>query len=613
MKKLVQAGWELSVEGFVETESETKSWKLYSVNSFHDDHGILERRDYFENKSPKILNIRRILSVFEISGRPTRILYQKSAWCRENKTTDCPAKTPLFISSRGARTTADFNPFVIIETDEGQCAFHLMPVGDWEIGVNSTPDGIIRISMGLSSENLNLKVSPFQMITLPAILVHNSSSKDEYENAESLHGYLNSRHFRHRGRIPVPYNSWFFDFDKFTSKDLREQADRAFELGMEAFIVDAGWYGPSNDDWARAAGDWREKTSGAFLGRMKDFSDYIISKGMRFGLWIEPERFCAGVPALFENPGFFIEAGEGNHYPRLDDPKAAGFIYLTISRLITEYNVGWLKLDFNFSLGGDPSGSNFYYYIKGLHSLMDRLRADFPNVILEGCESGAMRFGHETAKRYDVHFLSDNVNPADALGIFKGALLRMPPSIIYKWIVLREIAGIPQYGRPLTEAPGRLITPRGATWESFESFDISFMCCLAVSGHPGFSGDLRGLSKENSEILRKYIGFYKEYGDFISNCSAYLYGGNGGDCDPGWVSYRFESPGRDENLLFCFRLSSEKPIFSLKLKGLDESRDYSIRDVFGVERTITGRAIAEGLPVRVEKNFSALLLIVKPA
>ena len=72
------------------------------------------------------------------------------------------------------------------------------------------------------------------------------------------------------------------------------------------FVVDAGWYGPEADDWWSQAGDWRERQSAAFGGHMQAFADEVALAGLGFGLWMEPERFGAGVPIRQEHPEWFL-------------------------------------------------------------------------------------------------------------------------------------------------------------------------------------------------------------------------------------------------------------------------------------------------------------------
>ncbi len=332
------------------------------------------------------------------------------------------------------------------------------------------------------------------------------------------------------------YNSWFYDFDRFLVDDLERQAAAAKELGVEIFVIDAGWYGPSHDDWSKAAGDWREKTDGAFFGDMKGFSEYVKSLGMGFGLWIEPEKVCSGIPVLEEHPDWFIKAGQGIYYPDLARIKPGKYIEDVINSLIKTYSVAWLKLDFNFPLANDPYKSNHHLYMKGYYKMIDNLRSSHPGVIFEACQSGAMRADLESIRHFDTQFLSDTVYPRDIVRIFKNALYRTSPSLLFKWVVLRQIRGVPRYGIPLSESPGSIIVPIGPTWNEFTGCDMMTLCCLFYLGSTGLSGDLDSLDENNRKILKKHILNYKKYIQGTKTTILPV------DTDePGWTIFRVEN------------------------------------------------------------------------
>ena len=67
---------------------------------------------------------------------------------------------------------------------------------------------------------------------------------------------------------------------------LLRQADRAAELGIEVFEVDAGWHG----DFAATVGDWRDVDRTKFPDGLEPLAEHVRKLGMDFGLWFEPEK-----------------------------------------------------------------------------------------------------------------------------------------------------------------------------------------------------------------------------------------------------------------------------------------------------------------------------------
>ena len=79
---------------------------------------------------------------------------------------------------------------------------------------------------------------------------------------------------------------------------------KATGLPLDTYWVDAGWYGPPGTrcadkrtpDWAYYVG-WYEPDVSRYPNGMREVSDYSRANGMRFVLWLEPDRAVVGSPA----------------------------------------------------------------------------------------------------------------------------------------------------------------------------------------------------------------------------------------------------------------------------------------------------------------------------
>ncbi|MCW1043127.1 alpha-galactosidase, partial [Streptococcus anginosus] len=86
---------------------------------------------------------------------------------------------------------------------------------------------------------------------------------------------------------PVLINNWeatYFDFDE---DKLVSIAKKAFDVGIELFVLDDGWFGNRENDCA-GLGDWYVNPKRLPEG-ISSLSEKIRSFGMKFGLWFEPE------------------------------------------------------------------------------------------------------------------------------------------------------------------------------------------------------------------------------------------------------------------------------------------------------------------------------------
>ena len=106
----------------------------------------------------------------------------------------------------------------------------------------------------------------------------------------------------------VTYNTWFIYGTTIAEDAMVAEMDRAASLGVELFVIDAGWYagaGENSDfDFESGLGSW-EADPDRFPSGLASLSDYAHGVGMKFGLWVEPERVAF---STVDSPGLAREA-----------------------------------------------------------------------------------------------------------------------------------------------------------------------------------------------------------------------------------------------------------------------------------------------------------------
>ena len=115
-------------------------------------------------------------------------------------------------------------------------------------------------------------------------------------------------------------------------------------MGIEAFMIDAGWFGEKGA-WSENIGEWKESKTGALNGRLKEISEQVRACGMKFGLWFEPARVSEKCGLRKEHPEYYIDGMLLN----FASDAAREFITERISDCIKRYDVGWVKFDFNIT------------------------------------------------------------------------------------------------------------------------------------------------------------------------------------------------------------------------------------------------------------------------
>jgi alpha-galactosidase len=441
---------------------------------------------------------------------------------------------------------------------------------------------MVVLELGLGDEDLRLRLEPGEALELPEILIQPLPGGEPHLNAHRFQAYTLENLFQARQITPpVIYNTWFDRFDHLDRDRLQRQVEAARQVGCEAFVVDAGWFGPDTIGWSQAVGDWREKTGAAFYGKLSEFARQVRQAGLGFGLWMEPERFHRSVPICLLHPEWFIRI-PATDMCRIDLEQAEAYGYLKgeICRLIDRYELAWMKVDFNFDFGWDATGAEMLPYYQNWYRLIDEIHQKYPGTFIEGCSSGGLRSDLTALRHFDGHFLSDTVNPVDMLRITQGALLRMPPGKITRWAVVRG-AGDLTPGTASPENPpqaDRLIGPRQADWGQFQNLDLDFAVLAAFPGILGLSGDLAGLPVAVKQRLKAWVEIYKQYRSFILSSTARLF-------EPpqslenrnGWIRFQLEQPGSRESLLLAYRLLRSSPSKLFRLRGLDPHQAYLVR------------------------------------
>lgn len=586
--------------------------------------GIWSRQDTLTNRGTEPVTVFKFLARFVFTPGAYELYCQECRWSNENRGgwTTLEHGT-LELACEQARTCLGSTPYLYVRDKDRQTgvAFHLLPVGNWLIRIRRQPIGpdatpFLVVEAGQRIEDLKMVVGPGESVAAPEILIQAGPEGQPHLAAPRLHRYVLPRYFAQaKTAAPLVYNTWFDWFDVLSLDRMRSQLAAAKDLGCEVFTIDAGWFGAGEGDWARQTGDWREKRDGAFHGNMKAFADEVRAAGLGFGLWMEPERACFDVPPVKDHPEYFVR-GPGAYYPKLYDPKAREYIFGEICRLVETYQLAWMKIDFNNAFGVDPSGTEFHRYYLAWYDLMEMLKRKYPATFFEGCASGGMRLDLNALRHCDGHFLSDTVNPIDALRIFQGAALRLPPGRFTLWTALRAIGNqVALYPPTGLNAPTSVITPCGATWEPSVMVDPEFAVAPCLTGMLGFTGDLAGLPPEVRAVLKRAVAFYKKWREYTSGAVCHLLTPPARKEDrTGWLGLQLQHPENPANLVFAYRLDEFCGTHHFCLRELPPDQRYEIRTLGRSEtRTCTGRELTgNGLVVELPNRFRAAVMEIVP-
>ncbi|MFF6786228.1 alpha-galactosidase [Streptomyces sp. NPDC012510] len=379
-----------------------------------------------------------------------------------------------------------------------------------------------------------------EFTTVPAVLALGAGLDDALGALTAYRRAVRRPHPDHEG-LPVVFNDYMNTLmgDPTTEK-LLPLIDAAADVGAEYFCIDSGWYDDSVDGgWWDSVGEWlpsprrfpgdvgqragsadgadgtagTDSAEGAGSAEGADSAeganraegaddgiravlDRIRERGMVPGLWLEPEVVGVRSPVAAELPpeAFFQRDGvrlteQGRHQLDLRHPAARAHLDKTVDRLVGEWGVGYLKLDYNIVVDpgttapGDLSPGagllgHAHAYLDWLSGVLDR----YPGLVVENCASGGMRMDGATLAVAQLQSTSDQQDPLRYPPIAAAAPTAVPP----------EQGAVWAYPQP--DHPDDLIT---------------FTLGTALLGRIHLSGHLNRMSEQQLGLVRDALVTYR--------------------------------------------------------------------------------------------------------
>lgn len=314
----------------------------------------------------------------------------------------------------GGRSSDQWLPFFNLEMEKFGVITAIGWSGEWACRYERNA-GRLRVTAGMAKTHL--KLHPGEEIRTPRILQFLWQG-DRIEGHNALRRFLLARHSpMHRSkRVQAPFTIAHWGGMKTQGHLERIAVYRKQRLPLEYYWIDAGWYGlnstysPSEHagDWALHVGDWRVNPRAHPKG-MKPISDAARKAGMKFLLWVEPERAIWGTNWTKEHPDWFLgqRANGANVLLNLGNPAALKGVTEMVSAMIRDNRIACYRQDFNmvplpYWQGNDAPdrvGMTEIGHITGLYKFWDTLLMRHPGLVIDNCASGGRRIDLETIQR----------------------------------------------------------------------------------------------------------------------------------------------------------------------------------------------------------------------
>ena len=369
-------------------------------------------------------------------------------------------------------------------------------------------------------------------------------------------------------------NSWEGVYFNVNQEGMDQMMKDMSAMGGELFVMDDGWFGdkyPRNDD-KTSLGDWtvcKEKLPEGIGGLLASAKKHNI----KFGIWIEPEMANTKSELFEKHPDWVLSqdnrpltTGRGGSQVVLDltNPEVQDFVFGVVVKLMTEYpEIAYIKWDANAALmnyGSHylPSQKQSHIYIeyhRGMNKVLERIRAKYPNLVIQACASGGGRVNYGFLPYFNEFWTSDDTDALQRIYMQWGVSNFYP-----------SIAMASHVSANRNHQTGRVLPLK-------YRFDVAMSARLGMEIQP------KDMTDADKAFAGRAIAAYKkirpvvQFGDLYRLVSPYD--------KKGIASLMYATPEKDKAVLFVYKtehfLNQLMP--DVVLSGLDENKTYRITDL----------------------------------
>ncbi len=565
-----------------EKNSDVHALLFYTV---YDDVSIVTRHMELVNGTGDKVKILRAYSfTLDLPRNDYDMLDLEGAWGRERR----PERTPLhhgtsFVDSKSG-ASGTLNPFLgILDRDATEesgnvYGFNLVYSSSFVLKADVGTTGTTRIMGGISDFDFSWTLDAGESFATPEVVMAYSSTgltgmSHAYHDA--YRKYLINPRFVNEHR-PIVINNWEATYFEFNNERLMGIIDVIEGSGINTLVLDDGWFGTRNDDH-QSLGDWyvnEEKLKGG----LTTIIDYCHARGMKFGLWFEPEMISPNSDLYRAHPDWAIhvpgiEPAISRYQMVLDitRPEVRDYVVGAVNGMLKNNAIDYVKWDFNrlltenysVKLPAERQQEMHHRYALALYDLCERIIEANPHVFFEGCAGGGGRFDPGLLRYFTQVWTSDDTDA------YMRTRIQYGTSMIY----------------PLSaQSCHTSICPNHQTGRT-TPFDSR--ADIAHLGPTGYELDTEKMTKEEAEAVSRQVATFKEMEHLILHGDLYRMD------DPYSSNYfgmSVVAKDKSEAVVTAFRAlcicnDENKRIHP---RGLDKDAKYEIREL---GMTLTGSTI----------------------
>ncbi len=469
------------------------------------------------------------------------------------------------IGSEG-RSSESFVPLLFVTDGRDEFFGGLMWSGAWHAALQRSGD---RMQATLFFPGVVTTVTAARPLEIPHAFF-GLTTRAAADESGALHQFIISGIRQGRPFTPlVTYNTWFPYGTQVNEDQMVAEMDRAAYLGAELVVLDAGWYvgaGDNNDyDFESGLGTWAEDMF-RFPSGIASLSDYAHGLGLKFGIWIEPERVALAwvdKAGLAREP--WLATRDGDYGSSLNAQiclaGAAGrqWVLDQLTALIERVRPDYLKWDNNFWINCDRGGHGHgvadgnLAHVQALYEILGTLRRRYPELLIENVSGGGARIDFGMLAYTDVAWMDDRTSPSSLVRHnIEGLTFAFPPAYLLSFLIDAE-------GEPIAGAD-----------------DLPLLTRSRMPGVFGLTYRTDLLQEDTAAELAEEIAVYKRYRDIVAGANATLLTLQTPYDESGWDVLQEVADQGVNVLIFGFRNENGSDRLIVRPRGLQASATYDV-------------------------------------
>ncbi|MDE6147998.1 MAG: alpha-galactosidase [Bacteroidales bacterium] len=508
------------------------------------------------------------------------LMHFYGSWAREMQVDTEPLSHGIktIESKKGVRTTHTENPSFMLglnadgfDENHGEViAGALAWSGNFKISFQMDETDRVNILAGINPYASEYRLDKGKTFVTPE-MIYTYSFAGTGQASRNLHDWArNYGCYDSSVMCPTLLNSWEGAYFDFNTKTLTDMIDDVRDMGLEMFVLDDGWFGnayPRNDA-KHGLGDWETNVAKLPEG-IGYLVDYAHERGVKFGIWIEPEMVNPESELARKHPEWIVKS-EGREVPTirtqwlldLSNPDVQDFVFGVFDRTMQlAPGIDYIKWDANRhveSFGSEyleRQNHFFVEYVQGFRNVLRRLREKYPEVIVQACASGGGRVEYGALKYFNEVWTSDNTEALSRVFIQYGTNMIYPACVTGS-----HVSAVPNH------QTGN-VTP------------LKFRFDVASAGRLGMELQPKDMTDDEKEFAKMAIASYKEYRDLVFGGDLYRLMSPYESGDHYALMYVSKDKKRAVVFAYCIKFQGRTLIPVIRLHGLDTCLKYSIREL----------------------------------